>query len=461
MKNMQMRTKLMLCFLILVLLAVVIGVVGVVSLYTLKDNMTNDDMLQELKNPAIYTDTLVENVVILTDFFNEITDKQAAQAATDAHFATILMFVVLVAAVAASVFLCVYIANRICRPLSMMQDMLVQVGDTGSLNFRTEQLAALREEGKNRDEMGRSIRAFSKMLERFVYIGKNLNAVADGNLMAHIELLSEQDEMGNALKSTIGKLNDVFTDIKNVSGQMLAVSNEMEEGARQLAHGSFEQKASVDNVLLSVHDMACQADVGVDLARSSVQDSHAIYAIAQSGSEKMKSLSSAVWEMRSASYAFDDVAKIIDEISFSINILALNAAIQAAHAGSNGFSVIADEIRQLASKSAEAARKTAVMVSSNIQKADMGILISQEASDALQEIVAGVEHTTETLTTLAEQSECSRASAEQVNQEMQRLAQAAQTNSDTSEKNAATSEEASRQASVLGQFIGHFQLQPF
>ena len=424
------------------------------------DNMRDEDMLRELEKPAMYADNLVKNVTVLTDFINDLTDKQAVQAAVDAKLAAVVMLAIIAAAVVASLFLSIYISRNISKPLSMMQDAIVRVGHTGSLYFTSAQLAAMKEEGKNKDEIGQSFCAFNKLLERLLYIGHNLNAVANGDLTAHIELLSENDEMGIALTSMIDGLNDIFKEIRSVSGQVLAASSEIAEGAQQLAFGNSEQEASVDSILSSVGDMSKQAELGFTLARKSVENSNAICAIAQNGSEKMKSLSNAVQEMRGASYAIDAVVKIIDEIAFNINLLALNAAVEAAHAGSHGegFAIVADEIRKLASKSAKAVNETALLISTSIKKSDDGILASREAADALEEIVVGVEETAKVLATIAEQSEYTKTFAGQVDQEMQQVARVVRDNSETSEKNAATSEEMNCQANALDCFVERFEL---
>ena len=420
----------------------------------------NGDIMQELEKPAVYADSLVKSVEALTDFINDITDGQAAHAAAAARYASVIMLAVIVIAITVSVCLSLYISKHISRPLSMMQDVLVQVGNTGSLCFDAVQLEDLRREGENRDEIGQSLRAFSKMLEHFLYLGKNLDAIASGDLTADIELLSQQDTMGTALKRMIEELNDVFEEIKSVSGQVYMASGEIADRALQLAQGNTEQEASVQSILQSVRNVLQQASAGASLAWDNVKNSREICAIAQNGNEKMEKLSAAVADMRGASYATEEVVKSIDEIAFSINLLALNAAVEAAHAGvhGKGFSIVAEEIRILAGRSAKAAQEAAALISANLQKSDMGLDVSKQASHELQKIVTGVAQTAEELTTMAEQSEEARVSAEHVNQQMAQVAQVMEMNGIASEHNAATSKEMNGLANSLEGDIARFQL---
>jgi len=424
------------------------------------DSASSEDIILAMEKSGYYVGELVENVISLTDFINNITDEQAAQATKEANLATVIMVVVIVLSINISVVLSLYISMRISMPLSMMQEVLVQVGNSGSLDFQEKQLEEIREEGENKDEIGQSLNAFSNMIDRFLYISKVLDDVANGDLTTEVNMLSDKDSMGMAIKSMIGKLNNIFEEMNCVADQVFAASHDIAAGAQALAQGNYEQAASVSKISDSVSDIAKRVGEGAGIASDVAKSSYNIRSIAKEGSQKMAKLSVAVQEMRDASHSIEDVIRVIDEIAFNISILAINASVEASYAGEKGkgFAVVAEEVCILANKSAKAAQKTADLVSKNIEKSDIGIAIAEETSESLREIVKGIEGTASLLNTIADHSESSRVCTENVNQAMVQVAKVVRFNSATSEKNSIASDEMSCQADALEQIISKFKL---
>ena len=420
----------------------------------------SDGITAAVNKPAFYANRLVESVANLTDFINDITDEQAAAAANDARLASIVMVSVLIAAVSIAIILSIYTANRISRPLLVMQRALAQVGGSGNLSFPREQLEELRRGGESRDEVGQSLSAFSKLMERLLYIDEELGTVASGDLTSEIELLSSNDAMGNSLKEMLERLNIMFSEINGFVTQVSSASNEVAIGAARLNHYNTEQRASLEKTTELVYDIAQQADTSESLANSAAKSAQDIRTIAQEGRRKMNTLVATVEEMKDASYSIKNVISIIDEIAFNINLLALNAAVEAAHAGSNGrgFAVVADEVRRLAAKSAEAAKASSLLIAANIEKSNMGRAVSQQTADTLKLIISGVEDGTEMFGVIAQQSQDVRAATEQVTIAMKAVNEAVKQNSIISDKSAAASEALSVQTLVLKQMMTQFKL---
>lgn len=424
------------------------------------EGTTDAEMMEVLVGLTTPVNSLVDAVAGLTDYINDVTDQQADQAAATAQSSTITMIIVLVVAIAVAIILSLYISSMISKPLAMMQAVLLQVGETGSMKFPDEQVLALKKEGAFKDEIGQSINSFVNMMDRLLYISARLNEVADGDLTSEIDTLTAEDTMGTALVNMSDSLNHMFSEINSVASQVSTASHEIAQGAQSLAQGSTEQASTVEEISASINEITEQANVSVDTASSAANDSQTIRDIAQEGNEKMAHLSAAVQEMSEASQSIGNVIKVIDDIAFQTNILALNAAVEAARAGEHGkgFAVVADEVRNLAGKSAEAAKETAGLISANIEKSEMGLTMSQETAETLNKIVEGVENTTNSLNTIAQQSEGAKAATEQVNLAVDQVAQVVQQNSATSEESAAASEEMSSQAQVLQQLIARFKL---
>ncbi|MDL2234442.1 methyl-accepting chemotaxis protein, partial [Ruminococcaceae bacterium OttesenSCG-928-L11] len=289
---------------------------------------------------------------------------------------------------------------------------------------------------------------------------KVLEIVADGDLTPQVKQASDQDTIGNAIALMLTNLNGMFSEINGISAQVASSSNEIANGAQSLAQGASEQAATVEEISAAVAQIATQSGASAEAAQVAAVDGSAIRDIAMEGDDKMQNMMNAVVEINEASKAIEKVIKAIDDIAFQTNILALNAAVEAARAGQHGkgFAVVADEVRNLAGKSAEAAKETASLISTNLEKAELGLSISNDTAQSLQKIVEGIQKTSDALRDMAEQSEQIQSATMQVTTAVDQVAQVVQQNSATSEESAAASEQMSSQAQALRGMVAHFRL---
>jgi methyl-accepting chemotaxis protein len=169
----------------------------------------------------------------------------------------------------------------------------------------------------------------------------------------------------------------------------------------------------------------------------------------------MDNMMKAVMEINDASNKIGKVIKVIDDIAFQTNILALNASVEAARAGQHGkgFAVVAEEVRNLASKSADAAKDTGSLIDNSIETAHLGLDIATETSESLKKIVDGINKSAVIASTIAESSDSQTAAIDNLNNGINQVADVVKQNSATAQESAAASLEMSEQAKHLQQLI--------
>jgi methyl-accepting chemotaxis protein len=181
---------------------------------------------------------------------------------------------------------------------------------------------------------------------------------------------------------------------------------------------------------------------------------------ADSGSEAMGRMSSAINDIQKSSEETAKIIKVIDEIAFQTNLLALNAAVEAARAGQHGkgFAVVAEEVRNLAARSARAAKETAELIENSAEKTRAGNEIAEKTEAALKGIVAGATKVSDLVAEIAAASKEQSEGIGQVNTGLGQIDQVTQQNTANAEESAAAAEELSSQAAHLQQMLSRFHL---
>jgi methyl-accepting chemotaxis protein len=176
---------------------------------------------------------------------------------------------------------------------------------------------------------------------------------------------------------------------------------------------------------------------------------------ADTGSESMQKMDSAIHEIQRSSDETAKIIKVIDDIAFQTNLLALNAAVEAARAGEagKGFAVVAEEVRNLAMRSAEAAKNTSNMIEESVKNANHGVDIAGEVGKVLAGIVESIGKTTDLVTEIAAASQEQAQGIDQVNTAIAQMDQVTQQNAANAEETASASEELSAQAEVMNDVV--------
>lgn len=302
-------------------------------------------------------------------------------------------------------------------------------------------------------------RIISKPIKEIVDVAEK---IADGNLDVAVEVKSK-DEVGvlaSAFKRMTDNLNEVMTNINTASEQVASGSRQVSASSMALSQGATEQASSIEELTASIEEISSQTNLNAEnvkqlnILAESIQDNSA------QGNGQMKEMLTAMEEINDSSNSISKIIKVIDEIAFQTNILALNAAVEAARAGQHGkgFAVVAEEVRNLAARSANAAKETTDMIEGSIKKVEGGTRIANQTATALAKIVDGVSKAGALINDIAVASSEQATGIAQITQGIAQVSQVVQTNSATSEESAAASEELSSQAELLREQVGRFKL---
>ncbi|MDE6839461.1 MAG: methyl-accepting chemotaxis protein [Oscillospiraceae bacterium] len=341
------------------------------------------------------------------------------------------------------------------------------IGRLGDLNLSADQ--ELEVFYGRSDEIGMiaqtTHRVCGTLRETIDDVSRILGQMADGDFTVDVEknqalYIGDFQALSASLKSIRANLTGVIRDISQVAGQVDASADRVSSGAQALSQGTMEQAASISALVSHVTDITAQIQTSTVRCGSATQLVGQATGYAAQADTKMEQLLTATHNIDQSSTQIGTIIKTIEDIAFQTNILALNAAVEAALAGSagKGFSVVADEVRTLAAKSAQAAQNTNSLINRSIQDVKTGTESTDQAVSAMQLIndcIASIK---------ALMDEIAAASVQQsemivlVENGIKEISSVVQANSAAAEKSACVSKELSGQARTLNGLIGRFQI---
>jgi methyl-accepting chemotaxis protein-2 (aspartate sensor receptor) len=286
--------------------------------------------------------------------------------------------------------------------------------------------------------------------------------IAQGDLDVHLQI-DNKDEIGLVLRSLNGisdNLSNVVGQVRRGAEQITTASGEIASGNLDLSQRTEEQASSLEETAASMEQLSSAVKQNADNAAQANQMALAASGIAAKGGEVVAQVVDTMGSINASSRKIVDIISVIDGIAFQTNILALNAAVEAARAGEQGrgFAVVASEVRNLAQRSATAAKEIKALIDDSVSKVDVGSKQVEQAGTTMQEVVDSVRRVTDIMSEISSASEEQRAGIGQVHEAIAQMDQVTQQNAALVEEAAAAAHALQDQAHELEEVVKIFKL---
>jgi methyl-accepting chemotaxis protein len=258
----------------------------------------------------------------------------------------------------------------------------------------------------------------------------------------------------------VGKMADAVATMSDAASQVRVGADEISRGNQHLSERTEQQAASLEQTASSMQEMTSTVKRNADNAAQANQLAAAAREQAERGGRVVSSAVQAMSQIDTASKKIADIIGVIDEIAFQTNLLALNAAVEAARAGDQGrgFAVVAAEVRNLASRSAGAAREIKALIKDSVDKVSEGTSLVNESGTVLVEIVDSVKRVTDVVAAIALSSREQAAGIEMVNKAVTVMDSSTQQNGALVEEASAAAQAMTEQAAALTQMIARYNV---
>jgi len=286
--------------------------------------------------------------------------------------------------------------------------------------------------------------------------------VAAGDLSSRIEVTSK-DESGQllqALKDMNDSLVRIVGEVRNGTDTISSASSQIASGNLDLSSRTEEQASSLEETASSMEELTSTVKQNADNARQANQLAVSASEVALKGGAVVSQVVDTMGSINESARKIVEIIGVIDGIAFQTNILALNAAVEAARAGEQGrgFAVVASEVRNLAQRSASAAKEIKALIGDSVEKVDAGTKLVDQAGETMNEIVESVKRVSDIISEITAASQEQTSGIEQINQAITQMDEVTQQNAALVEEAAAASQSMQDQANNLSQVVSVFKL---
>lgn len=338
-------------------------------------------------------------------------------------------------------------------------DSLVEAAKNGDLSQRIE---VANKKGFFR-QLGEGFNALlTELSSVFSDIAQVMSKMADGDLSQSIDkqYSGTFGEVKDDINKTIKQLHQILSDVTELAGEVSDTSNEISTGNNSLSSRTEQQAASLEQTASSMEELTSTVQHNAQNAQQANQLASTSRQSAEKGGAVVTNAISAMNEISTSSNKIAEIIGVIDEIAFQTNLLALNASVEAARAGEQGrgFAVVATEVRNLASRSAEAAREIKELIQDSQKKVDSGTELVNQSGQTLEMIVDDVKKVGDIVAEIAASSAQQSAGIEQVNHAVTSMDELTQQNAALAEETSSASASMSEKSRQMADLVSFFKL---
>jgi methyl-accepting chemotaxis protein len=338
-------------------------------------------------------------------------------------------------------------------------DIMVTAAKSGDLKQR---IALSGKEGFYR-QLAEGFNELIDVIEAiFGDIAKVMGAVAKGDISQPItsSYKGTYRQIKDDVNTTLANLEDIILRLRDAADMVANGSEEITSGNTNLSARTEEQASSLEETASSMEELTGTVRSSADNAQQANQLSTQARQSAEKGGEVVSEAISAMAEINAASKKIADIIGVIDEIAFQTNLLALNASVEAARAGEQGrgFAVVASEVRNLAGRSATAAKEIKDLIQDSVTKVEAGSTLVAKSGENLEEIVGSVKRVGDIISDIAAASSEQTAGIDQVNQAVTNMDEATQQNAALAEQTSAAAASLTEKAKEVNSLTGFFTL---
>jgi methyl-accepting chemotaxis protein len=293
-------------------------------------------------------------------------------------------------------------------------------------------------------------------------LAAGLVALSEGDLTyrINVQLGAKTAPLRDSFNASAEKLKEVLSAVVSAAKQVAGEIRQISSSSESVAQGASKQAAALEQTSAMLLSMASATKLAADHAQQAQMLATVARTSASDGVASMTQMSGAMAKIRAAAESTSQIIREINEIAFQTNLLALNAAVEAARAGEagRGFAVVAEEVRSLALRSKEAARKTEALIRESVKQAGEGEVTSRHVETKLGEIVGAIGKVTDIVVELASSAKEQATGIQQVTIAVSQMDQVVQLNAANSQEASASVRELSGQSDDLSAMVGAFQI---